>query len=414
MAKASFGSVSKQRSGRYRADYQDPRYPAAIGRRYRISAPHTFSTKSAARAWLTKVSNQIQTGEWKSPEQIAAEKEAAARQAEQDGVTFGQFCEQFLEIHKTRWGTETYRKYRSNYDCWLKPHWKNVPIRSITTASVSAWLATLDLSGAGYKNPISFFSSVLNAAHQDFELLPNNPAANPVRKLGKSGKGVGVKSQRSKPNPLTMNELVLLADEINPPCLRLWVMLGGLLGLRAGELRGLRRSSFDFEKHEVTINAAATGVGKYLDQDARPKTATSFRVLPIPPALETEIRKHLEDHAAFGRHGLMFPSPRNPERPRDPTGIGQAMRRACARLEIEPRTSHDLRHSAASLLAEAGEPAVSIQAVLGHSESGITRRYVHAFQEQTAKAINQLGNAFEAVAASGRDNVLTLPSKKGA
>lgn len=414
MAKASFGAVSKQRSGRYRADYQDPRYPAARGRAYRISAPHTFSTKSAARAWLSKVSNQIQTGEWKSPEQLAAEKEAAARQAEQDGVTFGQFCEQFLEIHKTRWGTETYRKYRSNYDCWLKPHWKNVPIRSITTASVSAWLATLDLSGAGYKNPISFFSSVLNAAHQDFELLPNNPAALPIKKLGKAGKGIGVKSKRHEATPLTMNELIALADEITPKDLRLWVLLGGLLGLRAGELRGLRRSSFDFKRHEVAITAAATGVGKYLDQNARPKTATSFRVLPIPPALESEIKKHLEVYAAFGRRGLLFPSPRNPERPRDVTGAGQAMRRACKRLGIEERTSHDLRHSAASLLAEARVPEITVKSILGHSESGITRRYVHAFQEQTAKALTGLDNAFEAVAASGRDNVITLPNRKGA
>ena len=236
----------------------------------------------------------------------------------------------------------------------------------------------------------------------------------PIKKLGKSGKGIGVKSKRHEAAPLTMNELVLLADEVNPPCLRLWVLLGGLLGLRAGELRGLRRSSFDFEKHEVTINAAATGVGKYLDQDARPKTATSFRVLPIPPALETEIRKHLEDHAAFGRHGLLFPSPRNPERPRDPTGIGQNMRRACKRLGIAERTSHDLRHSAASLLAEAGIPAVTVQTILGHAESSITRRYTHAFQEQTAKALNGLGDAFTATAASGRGNVVQLPTKKQA
>lgn len=414
MARSVFGSVTRLPSGTYRADYQDPRYPRARGRRYRIAAPNTFTTKTAARAWLAKVSNQIQSGEWKSPDQLEVEKEAAARQAEQDGLTFGQFCEQFLEINKRRWGTETYRKYRSNYDCWLKSHWKNVPLKAITTASVSAWLATLDLSGAGYKNPISFFSSVLNAAHQDFELLPNNPAALPIKKLGKAGKGIGVKSKRHEATPLTMSELIALADEITPPCLRLWVLLGGLLGLRAGELRGLRRSSFDFEKHEVAVTAAATGVGKYLDQNARPKTATSFRVLPIPPALESEIKRHLEDHAAFGRHGLTFPSPRNPERPRDTTGIGQAMRRACKRLGIAERTSHDLRHSAASLLAEAGVPEITVKSILGHAESGITRRYVHAFQEQTAKALTGLDNAFTATAASGRDNVLQLPNRKGA
>lgn len=407
--KSVFGAIRKQKSGRWQASYI---HPELTGGNKRVSLG-TFQTKQEAAHALSRVDIAIKAGTWKSPEQVAAEKEAAARQAEQDGVTFGKFCEQFLEIHKTRWGTETYRKYVSNYRSWLKPYWGNVPLKQISTPSVSAWLATLDLSGAGYKNPVNFFSRVLNAAHEDFELIPHNPAAMPIKKLGKSGKGIGVKSKRHEAAPLTMNELVLLADEVNPPCLRLWLLLGGLLGLRAGELRGLRRSSFDFEKHEVTINAAATGVGKYLDQDARPKTATSFRVLPIPPALETEIRKHLEDHAAFGRHGLLFPSPRNPERPRDPTGIGQNMRRACKRLGIAERTSHDLRHSAASLLAEAGIPAVTVQAILGHAESSITRRYTHAFQEQTAKALTGLGDAFTA-AASVRDNVIKLPTQKGA
>lgn len=408
--KSVFGAIRKQKSGRWQASYI---HPELTGGNKRVSLG-TFQTKQEAAHALSQVDIAIKAGTWKSPEQVAAEKEAAARQAEQDGLTFGEFCEQFLEIYKTRWGTETYRKNYSNYRKWLKPHWGTVPLKEITTASVSAWLATLDLSKRGFKNPVHFFRRVLNAACDDFELIGHNPAAKPIKKLGKSGKGIGTKSQRSEPNPFTLSELVLLADNINPPCLRLWVLLGGLLGLRAGELRGLRRSSFDFKKHEVTINAAATGVGKYLDQDAAPKTKTSNRVLPLPPALENEIKRHLDTYAAFGRRGLLFPSPRNPERPRDVTGIGQAMRRACKRLGIAERTSHDLRHSAASLLAEAGIPAVTVQTILGHAESSITRRYTHAFQEQTAKALNGLGDAFTATAASAGGNVLQLPERKQA
>lgn len=414
MAKASFGAVSKQRSGRYRADYQDPRYPAARGRAYRIAAPHTFSTKSAARAWLAKVSNQIQNGEWKSPEQLAEEQEAAARQAEQDGLTFSEFAKISLAARKDRHSTETFRKELSNYNHWLKPHWGNKAIKAITPQDVTDWLNTFDLTRPGYKRPLELFSAMLNEAVKDFELLQVNPAERPIYRLRKSGKKIYIaKSQRHEAAPLTMNELIALADEITPPCLRLWVLLGGLLGLRAGELRGLTRSSFDWDKQSLTVNKATTGVGKTLDTDAAPKTATSNRVLPIPPALVLEIKRHLEDYAAFGRHGLLFPSPHNPERPRDVTGAGQAMRRACKRLGIEPRTSHDLRHSAASLLAEAGIPAVTVQAILGHAESAITRRYTHAFQEQTAKALADLGNAFTAASASEGDNVLQLP-KKGA
>lgn len=406
---SNFGNIRRLPSGRWQASYIDPRCP---GSNKRLSAG-SFRTKIEAVNVLREIDTLVSNGTWKSPEQLAEEKEAAARKAEEDSLTLGEFVKQYQEARKPRVSTETYRVDASRWNV-LNKDWENVPIKSITTAAVSTWLAGLDLSQRGWINKLAFFNQVLKSACDDFELIDHNPAAKPIKKLRKGGKGIGVKSQRSEPTPLTMNELTALADEVTPPCLRLWVLLGGLLGLRAGELRGLRRSSFNFEKHEVTINAAATGVGQYLDQNAAPKTKTSNRVLPIPPALETEIKRHLDTYAAFGRHGLLFPSPRDPERPRDPTGIGQAMRRACKRLGIAERTSHDLRHSAASLLAEAGIPAVTVQAILGHAESSITRRYTHAFQEQTAKALNGLGNAFEATAASAGGNVLQLPTKKRA
>ena len=407
--KSVFGAIRKQKSGRWQASYIHPRL---TGSNKRVSLG-TFQTKQEAAHALSQVDIAIKNGTWKSPEREKAEREAAARQAEQDGLTFGQFCEQFLEMRKTRVGTETLRKDWSNYRHWLKPHWGNVPLKEITSASVSAWLATLDLSGAGYKNPISFFSRVLNAAFNDFELITSNPAARPIEKLSSGGKLIGSRSQRSEPNPFTLSELVLLADNINPPCLRLWILLGGLLGLRAGEMAGLTRSSFDFEKHEIIINKAVTGTGKWKDPNAGVKTRASNRRLAIPAGLENEIQKHLAAFAAFGKDGLVFPSPRNPHTSRDVTGITQALKRNCKRLGIEPRTSHDLRHTAASLFGNAGVPILSVQAILGHAESGITRRYSHPFEKQKAEAIGNLWNEIEQ-AAGNADNVLKLPTKKQA
>lgn len=413
MPRASFGSLSKQRSGRYRADYQDPRHPAAIGRAYRISAPHTFSTKSAARAWLAEQRAKIENGEWKSPEQLEAEKQAAARLAEADALTFGQFAEISLAARKDRHSTETYRKEKSNYEHWIKPYWGDKPIKAITPQQVTAWLNTFDLTRPGYKRPLELFNAMLNEAVKDFELLQVNPAERPIYRLRKSGKkNRATKSQRHEAAPLTLRELGLLADEIEPRDLRLWVLLGGLLGLRAGELRGLRRSSFDFEKGLVNIDRAVTGAGEYLDLHASPKTATSVRVLPIPPGLETEIRNHMEQFTEFGRDAWLFPSPSDPEKPRGHSSPGVAMKKICKTLKIAPRTSHDLRHSCASLLAEAGVPPVSIQAILGHAESSITRRYTHAYREQTKTAITGLWD--QLTAASAGDNVLQLHREKGA
>ena len=406
--KSVFGAIRKQKSGRWQASYV---HPELTGSNKRVSLG-TFQTKQEAAHALSQVDIAIKNGTWKSPEQLAAEKEAAARQAKVDALTFGEFCEQFLEIHKTLWGTETYRKYCSNYDCWLKPHWGNVPIKAITTASVSTWLATLDLSNAGYKNPLEFFRRVLNAARDDFELISHNPAAQPIGKLGKAGKAIGRKSKRHKPSALTLENLIALADNITPKDLRLWILLGGLLGLRVGELRGLQRSSFDLAEGLVTIDRAVTGAGKFLDLNATPKTKTSVRTLAISPALEAEIRHHMEQFTEFGRDAWLFPSPVNPEKPRGESSASVQMKKACKRLGIKPHTSHDLRHTNASLLAKGGIPEVTVKAILGHAESSITRRYTHPYDAQNAKALNQLGEEF--TAASDAGNVLQLPTKKQA
>ena len=413
MAKAGFGRIKKLPSGRYRADYQRPDMRGAQHYQSRIAAPVTFTSKTGAIAWLAEQRTLIEKGLWQSPEEVAKEKEAAARRAEEDNLTFGEFCEQFLEMRKTRVGTETLRKNWSNYRHWLKPYWGEIPLKEITTASVSTWLATLDLSNAGYKNPLDFFRLTLKTACKDFELIDRNPADSPIEKLSSGGKVIGSKSQRSEPNPFTLSELVLLADNINPPCLRLWILLGGLLGLRAGEMAGLTRSSFDFEQHEIIINKAVTGTGKWKDPNAGVKTKASNRRLAIPAGLEAEIKKHLEAYAAFGKDGLVFPSPRNPYTSRDVTGIGLSMKRNCKRLGIAPRTSHDLRHTAASLFGNAGVPILSVQAILGHAESAITRRYSHPFEKQKAEAIGNLWNEIEQ-AEGNAGNVLQLPERKHA
>ncbi|MDU5307729.1 MAG: site-specific integrase [Varibaculum cambriense] len=412
MAREAFGQIKKLPSGRYRADFQHPDYIGMRGQRTRVAAPVTFTNKTAARAWLAEQRAMIEKGTWKSPEQLAEEKEAAARKAKEDSLTLGEFVEQYQAMRKPRVGTETYRVDASRWNV-LKKDWEHVPIKSITTASVSTWLAGLDLSKRGWINKLAFFNQVLKSASDDFEIIDHNPAAKPIKKLKKAGKRIGTRSQRSKPNPFPVDELVLLADNINPPCLRLWILLGGLLGLRAGEMAGLTRSSFDFEKHEIIINKATTGTGKTKDPNAGVKTKTSNRRLAIPAGLETEIKKHLEAYAAFGKDGLVFPSPRNPYTSRDVTGIGQAMKRNCKRLGIAERTSHDLRHTAASLFGSAGVPILNVQAILGHAESSITRRYSHPYKQQKAEAIGNLWNEIEQAASAG-GNVLKLPERKQA
>ncbi len=65
---------------------------------------------------------------------------------------------------------------------------------------------------------------------------------------------------------------------------------------------------------------------------------------------------------------------------------------ACAAAEIEPAiTFHELRHTYASLLAQAGADLLTISKLLGHADTRVTsRHYAHLTDKTLSRAINAL------------------------
>lgn len=72
--------------------------------------------------------------------------------------------------------------------------------------------------------------------------------------------------------------------------------------------------------------------------------------------------------------------------------IQRAWWRACKAAGIG-KTFHDLRHSAASEMLNAGVPLATIGAVLGHRDARSTKRYSHHRAETLAAAIGKIGKA---------------------
>ena len=66
-----------------------------------------------------------------------------------------------------------------------------------------------------------------------------------------------------------------------------------------------------------------------------------------------------------------------------------AMLRAAAGLE--GIRTHDLRHTAASILVSGGASLPLIGALLGHSQVSTTARYAHLYNDPQREAVNRLG-----------------------
>lgn len=69
----------------------------------------------------------------------------------------------------------------------------------------------------------------------------------------------------------------------------------------------------------------------------------------------------------------------------------RAWQRARALVGLEHVTLHDLRHSAASEMVNAGVDLYTVGRVLGHRDSRSTQRYSHLTAETLAAAVGAIG-----------------------
>jgi Phage integrase family len=80
------------------------------------------------------------------------------------------------------------------------------------------------------------------------------------------------------------------------------------------------------------------------------------------------------------------------------TTVYDAFKRACSEAQIQNFRFHDLRHTAASYLVMSGVDLPTVKEILGHREIEMTLRYSHLAPAHKAKAVEQLGKAFQQIA----------------
>jgi integrase len=152
-------------------------------------------------------------------------------------------------------------------------------------------------------------------------------------------------------------------------------------GCRKSEILGLKWDQVDLCKGTVCIERTKSGRN---------------RVIPINSVL-LSVLESLQ--AVDGQSEYVFLGP-DGKAMRD---IKTSFKTACKRAGIEGMRIHDLRHTAASRMVEAGIDLPTVSRILGHSSITTTMRYAHSTQETMRKAVETL--------ASVRDFVPTVSPK---
>jgi Phage integrase family len=84
----------------------------------------------------------------------------------------------------------------------------------------------------------------------------------------------------------------------------------------------------------------------------------------------------------------VFPSPKNEKR--RVNHVGRQFERAVKNAKIADFHFHDLRHTAATRMADAGAEPFTLAAILGHSDIRMTARYTHATDQAKRRAVDNL------------------------
>lgn len=204
------------------------------------------------------------------------------------------------------------------------------------------------------------------------------------------------KKRKSIGQAYTKDQLKLLFDKVKGMELELPVLLAGYLGLRRSEITGLKWDCVDFEKRVIRIEEVRTSAGKESVIKA-PKTEKSKRVLHMADELYNLLMKH-QMHQKAQKEALGtyydytgYVVVRENGKPARVNTVTEQFKAFLEKHELPLIRLHDLRHTFASVLYDAGLDLKAISEALGHSEIGTTSRiYTHVFDKTHKKALEAM------------------------
>ncbi|MBO5224051.1 MAG: site-specific integrase [Clostridia bacterium] len=162
-------------------------------------------------------------------------------------------------------------------------------------------------------------------------------------------------------------------------------------GLRLGEVLALKWSDVNLKRRQISINRTCYDVfvcGKNERVEHSAKTASSNRVIPIPPFL----RELLKEYRKNGTSEYVVEDKGKIVGLRSYQHSFELLQHKCG---VEYKNFHALRHTFATRAIECGMDVKTLSEILGHKNSTVTlNRYVHSLSTYKRSMMNKVGKLF--------------------
>jgi integrase len=327
------------------------------GKRERLTKCAT--KQSDVRTWLNDTLSKHQTGQL----------------PRSNGLTVGEWMTIWLKSLDKR--PRTIEHYEGNIRLHIIPGLGSKKLAKLTATDVERFLAGRRAAGLAPRTVHHIRAVLRNALKKAVRnrLIPFNVAAEA------DPPNVPREEMRTFDRDQVRKLLVAVKGS---PLEALFVLAVGL-GMREGELLGLRWSDIDMDRGVVRVARELQWIrvsGSEGQREAalvEPKSRTSLRTLPLSaPAVEAlrDHRARWRDHKlALGdrylnQWNLLFVGAHG--EPLYPKSVWREWRRILAIAELPNIRFHDLRHTAGTLMREQGVDVKVIQEMLGHSSVSTT------------------------------------------
>lgn len=239
--------------------------------------------------------------------------------------------------------------------------------------------------------------NLVSSLYKAFELqiIPKNPASR--IKLPKLNKNTKIQAHTAEEQKKIMESLTDRVEDLA-------IGLDYCLGLRLGEIRGLKWSKIDFTEKEIHITnqlSTYTKNGERITEYAPLKTPSSMATLPLPEkAIQylkrrklLQMEEKIKNKKIYQDTDYLFTNEIGQplEEKRLPRRFGQL----CKEAEVQVLNLHSIRHSYCTRLFEANVPLKTVQKLMRHgSMTTTTNIYTHVMKEKEEEAMQALDELY--------------------
>jgi len=334
-----------------------------------------FTTKGHARWYLDyndRYGNRKQplVSNASSPEEAyialkkAVEKEFDAQQGikrKREKICFSDFSDIYLNDYAKIQKPKSWKSTDEGYMKVMKQHFGNIDLREITPMMVQQFRASRLKVGnekSTTNRYLACLKKMLNLAIDEGYL-----ESNPVSKIKFYSERENIRTRTLSPT-----EEEKLFDHSATHLIPI-IQTALYTGMRLSEILRLQWNQIDFRNREIRVE----------------KTKSErFRYIPMNSVLEEMFQRMKK--STFN-NTYLFP---NPNTGKPFTTIKTAFNATKRRASISDLRFHDLRHTAATRMIEAGVDVNTVKEILGHSSITVTERYTHSNREQKEKAVELL------------------------